>query len=208
MKKSKSSGRWLKEHFSDVYVKRAKSEGFRARSAYKLIEINERYKIIKPGMTVVDLGAAPGGWSQYVAQLVGSKDRVFALDILPMQSIAGVEFIQGDFTKDEIVKILLDILQGKKVDVVLSDMAPNLSGVKVVDQMRALELAKMAFNFAGLVLKQNGTFLLKTFQGGEFDELLKGLRKQFSDVKIIKPDASRARSSEVFLLARNIPGVK
>ena len=208
MKKSKSSGRWLKEHFSDVYVKRAKSEGFRARSAYKLIEINERYKIIKPGMTVVDLGAAPGGWSQYVAQLVGSKDRVFALDILPMQSIAGVEFIQGDFTKDEIVKILLDILQGKKVDVVLSDMAPNLSGVKVVDQMRALELAKMAFNFAGLVLKQNGTFLLKTFQGGEFDELLKGLRKQFSDVKVIKPDASRARSSEVFLLARNIPGVK
>ena len=203
MKKS-SSNRWLKEHFSDIYVKRAKSEGFRARSVYKLMEIDQRYKIIKSGMVIVDLGASPGGWSQYAVQLVGQKGKIFALDILPMQPIREVEFIQGDFTEDEIVKSLCDHLYGKKVDVVLSDMAPNLSGVKVVDQMRAVELAKIAFYFAGRVLKPNGTFLIKTFQGGEFEDFLKDLRKVFVEVRVIKPDASRARSSEVFLLARNL----
>ena len=198
-----SSGRWLKEHFSDIYVKRAKSEGFRARSTYKLLEINERYKIIKSGMVVVDLGAAPGGWSQYVVREVGQKGKVFALDILPMQPITGVEFIQGDFTNDEVVKALYDKLGARKTDLVLSDMAPNLSGVRVVDDMRSMELAEKAFKFAKLVLGPNGVFLTKTFQSGEFKNLLQELRKSFSEVKVIKPEASRARSSEVFLLARN-----
>ncbi len=168
------------------------------------MEINQRYNFIKSGMVVVDLGAAPGGWSQYLGQLVGPKGKIFALDILPMQPIAGVDFIQGDFTKDEIVKLLCDHIHGKNVDVVLSDMAPNLSGVKIVDQMRSAELAQMAFGFVCRVLKQNGVFLIKTFQGGEFEDFLKGLRKSFSEVKVIKPDASRARSNEIFLLAKNL----
>ncbi len=201
MKKS-SSNRWLKEHFSDVYVKKAKSEGFRARSTYKLTEINERYKIIKPTMVVVDLGAAPGGWSQYVGQIIGGNGRIFSLDILPMQPIAGVDFIQGDFTNDEVVKALHDKLGAKKVDLVLSDMAPNLSGIKVVDEARAMELANKAFKFTKLVLKPRGIFLIKMFQSGEFKDFLQALRKSFTEVKVIKPDASRARSSEVFLLAR------
>ena len=201
MKKS-SSGRWLKEHFSDVYVKRAKQEGFRARSVYKLMEINERYKIIKSNMFVVDLGAAPGGWSEYVVKLVGNKGKVFALDILPIRPISGVEFIQGDFTKDEAAKNLYNLLHGKKIDVVLSDMAPNLSGVKVVDQMLAVELAKKALDFSCMVLKCGGAFLVKVFHGVGFDDFLKSLRQNFNEVKVIKPDASRARSSEVFLLAR------
>ena len=201
MKKS-SSSRWLKEHFSDVYVKRAKQEGFRARSVYKLMEINERYKIIKSNMFVVDLGAAPGGWSEYVVKLVGQKGKIFALDILPIRPISGVEFVQGDFTKDEVIKNLCNHLHGRKIDVVLSDMAPNLSGVKVVDQMQAVELAKIALDFSRMVLKCGGVFLVKTFHGVGFEGFLKILRQNFNEVKVIKPDASRARSSEVFLLAR------
>lgn len=220
MRKS-SSGRWLKEHFSDTYVKKAKSEGFRARSIYKLMEINERYKLIKPGMVVVDLGAAPGGWSQYVAQLIGQAGKVFALDILPMQPIAGVEVIQGDFTDQAVVKNLYDKLgagagptstnidkkankanKANKVDLVLSDMAPNLSGIKVVDDMRSIDLAEKAFRFARLVLGPKGSFLVKTFQSGEFKSFLQELRKSFSEVKVIKPEASRARSSEVFILCQ------
>ena len=206
MRKSKSSNRWLKEHFSDVYVKRAKQEGFRARSVYKLIEIQERYKIIKPNMFIVDLGAAPGGWSEYVAQSIGTKGRVFALDILPMHPIMGVEFIQGDFTQDVVVKNLESCLNGAKIDLVLSDMAPNLSGLDVVDQSRSMNLAQRALDFAKTVLKPGGVFLTKVFQGAEFDMFLKSLRHYFGEVKVIKPDASRSRSREVFLLARNFKG--
>ena len=206
MKKSKSSNRWLKEHFSDIYVKRAKQEGFRARSVYKLMEIQERYRIIKPNMIVVDLGAAPGGWSEYVVQLIGSEGKIIALDILAMQPIKGVEFIQGDFTQDDVVKDLALRLRGRKVDAVLSDMAPNLSGLDVVDQARSMNLAERALAFAQTVLKPGGLFLTKIFQGAEFEVFLKNLRHSFGEVKVIKPDASRARSKETFLLARNYSG--
>jgi 23S rRNA (uridine2552-2'-O)-methyltransferase len=206
VKKSKSSNRWLKEHFSDIYVKRAKQEGFRARSVYKLMEIQERYRIIKPNMIVVDLGAAPGGWSEYVVQLIGSEGKIIALDILAMQPIKGVEFIQGDFTQDDVVKDLALRLRGRKVDAVLSDMAPNLSGLDVVDQARSMNLAERALAFAQTVLKPGGLFLTKIFQGAEFEVFLKNLRHSFGEVKVIKPDASRARSKETFLLARNYSG--
>lgn len=203
MKKSNSKV-WLKEHFSDAYVKRARSEGFRARSVYKLIEINQRYRIIRPGMVIVDLGAAPGGWSEYASQLIGSKGKVYALDLLLMQPIMGVDFIQGDFTTAEIVERLRERLRESAVDVVLSDMAPNLSGIKIVDQIRAMDLAKRAFEFSRMVLKPGGAFLTKVFQGEEFTGFLQILRRSFSLVKIIKPDASRARSSEVFIVAKNL----
>lgn len=203
VKKSKSSNRWLKEHFSDIYVKQARQEGFRARSVYKLIEIQERYKIIKPNMFVVDLGAAPGGWSEYTVQLVGPKGKVIALDILPMQPIRKVEFIQGDFTQDDVIKKLNELIHKQKFDALLSDMAPNLSGLSVVDQSRSMDLVERALSFAQTVLKPGGLFLTKIFQGAEFDVFLKNLCHNFTEVKIIKPNASRARSSETFLLARN-----
>lgn len=204
MKKSNSSSQWLKEHFSDVYVKRAKQEGFRARSVYKLQEMVERSKFIKPGMVIVDLGAAPGSWSEYVVQRVGATGKVFALDILPMRPIRGVEFIQGDFTQGEIIQNLCNHLQGQKVDVVLSDMAPNLSGIKLSDQMRSIDLAEKALGFAQIVLKPSGVFLIKTFHGYGFEDFLKLLQQNFSTVKVMKPDASRARSSEVFLFAEKL----
>ncbi len=203
MKKSKSSNRWLKEHFSDIYVKKARQDGFRARSVYKLIEIGEQYKIIKFGAVVVDLGAAPGGWSEYVIKLVGEKGRVFALDLLPMAPISGVEFIQGDFTNSEVVEVLKMSLNNAKVDVVLSDMAPNMSGLDIVDQSRSINLVNAALSFAKATLKSGGVFLAKIFQGAEFDVFFKNLSHNFDDVKVIKPEASRSRSREVFLLARN-----
>lgn len=203
MKKTKSSNRWLSEHFSDIYVKRARREGFRARSVYKLMEIQERYKIVKPGMFVVDLGAAPGGWSEYLIRLVEAKGRVIALDILPMQPIKAVDFIHGDFTKADVVKELSMRLNGTKIAVVLSDMAPNLSGVSIVDQARSMDLANAALDFARTVLKQGGVFLTKIFQGIEFNIFLKKLSCSFGEVKVIKPNASRSRSCEVFLLARD-----
>jgi 23S rRNA (uridine2552-2'-O)-methyltransferase len=201
--KKSSSSRWLKEHFSDVYVKRAKQEGFRSRSVYKLMEINQRYKIIKPSMLVVDLGAAPGGWSEYVVQIIGQKGKIFALDILPMRPIRGVEFILGDFTQGEVVASLRNHLGDQKIDVVLSDMAPNMSGVKVADQMRSMDLAEKALNFSLMVLKSGGTFVIKMFHGAGFEDFLKDLGRNFAEVKVVKPEASRTRSSEVFLLARN-----
>jgi 23S rRNA (uridine2552-2'-O)-methyltransferase len=203
VKKSKSSKQWLKEHFSDIYVKRAKQEGLRARSVYKLMEIQERYRMIRPNMVVVDLGAAPGGWSEYVVQLIGFDGRIFALDILPMQPIKGVEFIQGDFTQEGIIKNLCARINELRVDAVLSDMAPNLSGLNVIDQSQSMNLAQMALAFAQTVLKPGGLFLTKIFQSADFAVFLKSLRCGFGDVKVIKPEASRARSSEIFLLARN-----
>lgn len=202
MARSKTSAKWLKEHFSDVYVKRAQQEGFRARSVYKLKEIQERYKFIKPGMTVVDLGAAPGAWSEYVKTLVGAKGKIIALDILSMNPIVDVDFIQGDFSDVEIVKALIEKVGERKVDVVLSDMAPNMSGISSVDQDRSMFLVEMAAAFAMKVLKPEGIFLTKVFHGVGFDALVKLVKSHFKKVNTVKPDASRSRSKEVYLFAQ------
>lgn len=199
---SKSSRRWLREHFSDPYVKQAQQAGLRSRAVFKLQEIQERDKLFKPGMTVIDLGAAPGGWSEYVVKLVGKKGRVIALDILPMEPIDGVEFIQGDFGDDEFFQQFLDRLKGVKVDWVISDIAPNMSGIDSVDQPRSMALAEMAFDFAIDVLQGQGGVLVKLFQGEGFDAFLLSLRHRFKKVVIRKPKASRGRSREVYILAR------
>jgi 23S rRNA (uridine2552-2'-O)-methyltransferase len=206
MSRSKSSARWLKEHFSDPFVKRAQAEGWRSRAVFKLEELLERDHILKPGMVVVDLGAAPGGWSQMVRERLGEKDgewrgRIIALDILPMQGIAGVEFIEGDFREDSVLKQLETLLGGSAADLVLSDMAPNISGVGVADQARAMHLAELATEFAAVHLKKGGAFLIKLFQGRDYDGYLKNLRQSYERVSIRKPKASRARSPEVYALA-------
>ncbi len=201
MTRSKSSVRWLKEHFSDPYVKRAQAEGWRSRAVFKLEELLARDALLKPGMVVVDLGAAPGGWSQMVREKLRDSGRVIALDILPMQGIAGVEFIEGDFREDAVLKRLEATVKGQEVDLVLSDMAPNISGVSDADQARAMHLAELAQEFAAVHLKSGGAFLVKLFQGRGFDEYLRGLRTAYSRVSIRKPKASRARSAEVYALA-------
>jgi 23S rRNA (uridine2552-2'-O)-methyltransferase len=203
MPTSKSSRRWLREHFSDPYVKQAQQEGFRSRAVYKLLELQERDKLFKQGMTVIDLGAAPGGWSQIVANLVGKNGRVIALDILPMDPLPGVEFIHGDFSEEVILSELLNRLGDVKADWVLSDMSPNLSGIDSVDQPRSVELAELAFDLAQHVLQPRGGLLVKVFQGEGFDAYLVALRHYFKKVTIRKPKASRDRSREVYLLARN-----
>ncbi|HEX2667103.1 MAG TPA: 23S rRNA (uridine(2552)-2'-O)-methyltransferase RlmE [Gammaproteobacteria bacterium] len=202
-KRSKSSSRWLQEHFKDTYVKKAHQTGARSRAVFKLEEIQKRDRLIKPNMTIVDLGAAPGGWSQFAAKALAGKGRVVALDILPMPGLEGVEFIQGDFTQDEVLQALRDRLQGGQVDLVLSDIAPNMSGVGDVDQARAMHLAELALEFAREALKPGGSFLVKVFQGQGFQEYMKALRADFAEVAARKPSASRARSPEVYLLARN-----
>jgi 23S rRNA (uridine2552-2'-O)-methyltransferase len=201
--KSKSSRRWLQEHFSDPYVKKAQQEGLRSRASFKLQQLQERDKLFKPGMTVVDLGAAPGGWSEFLIKFVGKKGKVIAMDILAMQPIEGVDFILGDFTEDAQLDILLEHVAGKKVDWVLSDMAPNMSGVDSVDQPRSMALAEMALDFALRVLSETGGFLVKAFQGEGFDAFLLEVRRHFKKVVIRKPDASRGRSREVYILAKN-----
>ncbi len=206
MARSKSSARWLKEHFGDAYVKRAKAEGWRSRAAFKLDELLDRDRLLKPGMVVVDLGAAPGGWSQLVRQRLGDKGRVFALDILPMQGLGGVEFIQGDFREDEVFDAMMARLKGAPVDLVLSDMAPNISGIEVADQARAMHLAELAADFAHKCLKPEGSLLVKLFQGRGFDEYLRDLRGGFARVTLRKPQASRARSREVYALAAGWKG--
>jgi 23S rRNA (uridine2552-2'-O)-methyltransferase len=202
MAQTKSSKRWLAEHRSDPYVRRAKEEGLRARSAYKLLEIQKIYKLLRPGMLVVDLGAAPGSWSEIAVRCVKPNGQVFALDILPIQPLVGVTFLQGDFTDSEVFASLEQLLDGQKVDVVLSDMAPNLSGIADLDQARSLELAEAALKFTLKTLKADGTFLLKVFQGHDFQGFLKKMRDNFQEVKSIKPEASRSRSKEIFLLAK------
>ena len=202
-KQSSSSRRWLQEHFSDHYVKTAQKEGFRSRAVYKLKEIHERDKLFKPGMTVIDLGAAPGSWSELVVKLVGKKGRVIALDILPMEPIAGVEFIQGDFTDEALEQELVKRINDAKVDWVISDMAPNFSGVNSVDIPRVMALAELALNFALSVLDDKGGFLVKVFHGEGFDAFLLEVRKHFKKVVTRKPKASRGRSNEVYILARN-----
>ncbi len=200
--RSKSSGRWLKEHFADEYVKRAQQEGYRSRAVYKLLEIDDKDHLLKPGMTVVDLGAAPGSWSEVVAQRVGAKGRVFALDILPMESVPGVTFLQGDFREQAVYQQLLDMLEGQPVDLVISDMAPNVSGLKAVDQPRAMYLAELALELGEKVLKPGGDMLVKVFTGEGLDAFKMELRKHFRKIQVRKPKASRPRSSEIYLLAR------
>ena len=200
--RSKSSQRWLKEHFSDPFVKKAQAEGLRSRAAYKLEELVERDRLLKPGMTVVDLGAAPGGWSQWVRQAMGDSGRVIALDILEMPSLAGVEFLHGDFREDAVLSALEATLGGQQVDLVLSDMAPNKSGIDAVDQPRAMHLAELAMEFADHHLRPGGTFLIKLFQGTDFDAYVRELRRRYTRLAIRKPAASRQRSPEVYALAQ------
>lgn len=203
MARSKSSQRWLREHFADRFVKKAQTEGLRSRAAYKLEEILKRDRLLKPGMVVVDLGAAPGGWSQLVRQEMGDKGRVIALDILEMPTLAGVEFICGDFREPEPLTQLAATLAGQPVDLVLSDMAPNMSGVESVDQPRSMYLAELAREFAHEHLRPGGSFLIKLFQGAGFDDYIRDLRTRYGQVRVRKPEASRARSSEVYALATN-----
>ena len=200
--RSKSSQRWLKEHFSDPFVKKAQAEGLRSRAAYKLEELVERDRLLKPGMVVVDLGAAPGGWSQWVRQALGDSGRVIALDILEMPTLAGVEFLHGDFREDAVLSQLEALLDGKPVDLVLSDMAPNKSGMDAVDQPRMMHLAELAMEFADHHLRTDGTFLIKVIQGVGSDDYIKELRRRYAKVSIRKPAASRKRSPEVYALAQ------
>jgi 23S rRNA (uridine2552-2'-O)-methyltransferase len=203
MARSKSSGRWLRRHFDDAYVRRAQQEGYRSRAAFKLLEINERDHILRPGMTVIDLGAAPGGWSQAAAKIIGERGRVIALDILPMDSMPDVGFIQGDFREEAVFAALLEMVGEQRVDLVISDMAPNISGMKSVDQPRAMYLAELALDLARKVLAPGGALLVKTFEGEGIDEFRRELRRSFKTVLTRKPKASRQASREVYMLAKN-----
>lgn len=200
-KKRSSSRAWLKEHREDIYVQRAQKDGYRSRACYKLIELNDRDRLIRPGMTVLDLGSAPGGWSQVAAEQVGHNGRVVASDILPMDSIAGVEFIEGDFTEERVFEQILATIGQDRVDLVLSDMAPNMSGMTAVDQPRAMYLVELALDLARRVLPEGGTFVAKVFHGEGFDDLMRDARASFRQVLTRKPDASRPRSREVYLVA-------
>ncbi|MCF7981670.1 MAG: 23S rRNA (uridine(2552)-2'-O)-methyltransferase RlmE [Pseudomonadales bacterium] len=202
MARSKSSGRWLNEHFNDRYVKKSQQEGYRSRASYKLLEIQQKDQLIKPGMALLDLGAAPGGWSQVAVKLVGKKGCVIASDILPMEPIDGVEFIQGDFSEEEVYQNILSTLDGRRLDLVISDMAPNMSGIGAVDQARSMCLVELALDMASQVLRPEGSFLTKVFQGAGFDELLALMRSKFNKIQTRKPDASRARSREKYIIAK------
>lgn len=200
-KHSSSSGRWLKEHFDDKYVKEAQKKGFRSRAIFKLDEIQGKDKLLRPGMTVVDLGAAPGGWSQYAAEQVGTNGVIIACDILPMDSLPGVSFLQGDFREEAVLTALLERIADHPVDMVMSDMAPNMSGNLVSDQARAMYLVDLALDMCQQVLVVGGSFIVKVFQGEGFDNYLAQVRALFDTVKIRKPDSSRARSREVYIVA-------
>lgn len=205
-KKHSSSKAWLKEHREDAYVQQAQREGYRSRACYKLLELQEKDRLIVSGATVLDLGSAPGGWSQVAADLVGHNGRIIASDILPMDSLAGVEFIQGDFTEDAVFEEIVDAIAGQPVSVVLSDMAPNLSGMNAVDQPKAMYLVELALDLALKVLASGGLFVAKVFQGEGFDALLQSARSEFDQVVTRKPKASRARSREVYLVAKGFRG--
>ncbi|MBK1886588.1 MULTISPECIES: 23S rRNA (uridine(2552)-2'-O)-methyltransferase RlmE [Marinobacter] len=206
MARSKSSGRWLDEHVNDPFVKQAQVDGYRSRASYKLLEINKKDKLIHPNMVVMDLGSAPGGWSQVAVNLVGHKGRVLASDILPMDAIAGVEFVQGDFTEDSVFEAIMEALGDSRVDVVISDMAPNISGVTVTDQASSMYLVELALDMASQVLKPKGSFIAKVFQGEGYDEYLKAAREVFDKVVVRKPDSSRARSREVYVVGKGFKG--
>lgn len=206
MARSKSSRRWLREHHDDRYVQRSRSEGYRSRASYKLQEIQARDRLIRRGDVVVDLGAAPGGWSQVAAELAGPEGLVVACDLLAMDAIAGVEFVQGDFGEQEVLEAVLERLGGRQADLVISDMAPNMSGIRAVDQPRAMLLAELALDFARQVLRPGGKLLVKVFQGEGFDDFIRALRSAFRSVHTRKPDASRGRSREVYVVARDFCG--
>jgi len=203
-RRSRSSSRWLQEHFSDPFVKRAQAEGWRSRAVFKLEEADRRERLLKPGMTVLDLGAAPGAWSQYAKRRVGAPGRVIASDILPMDAIAGVEFVEGDFRDEAVYERILGLAGERGIDTLLSDMAPNLSGMDAIDQPRSMYLAELALEMAGRVLKPGGSALIKVFQGAGFQELTAAARRQFKAVRFLKPAASRARSPETYLLATGL----
>lgn len=206
MARSKSSKGWLQEHFKDQYVQKSQQDGYRSRASYKLLEINKKDRLIKKNMTVIDLGSAPGGWSQVAAELVGDNGTVIASDILLMDGIAGVDFIQGDFTENDVFDEIMDAMSGFKADLVISDMAPNMSGMADVDQPRAMYLVELALDMAVNTLDIGGCFVAKVFQGEGFDTLLAETRKHFSSVVTRKPDASRARSREVYWVAKGFKG--
>ena len=206
MKKSHSSKQWLRRHVNDPYVQRSKKEGYRSRSAYKLTEIDDRDRILRPGMLVVDLGAAPGGWSQVAAKRVGEKGQVVAIDLLPVEPISNVTMLQADFASEEGLRAVEKCIHGRKADVVLSDMAPNMSGIAVSDQARSMELAEIARDFAQLHLQVEGVFMVKVFQGAGYDEYLRSLRKAFGKVVVRKPASSRGESAEQYLVARGLKG--
>ncbi len=204
--KSKSSKSWLKEHEDDIYVRQSRADGYRSRAAYKLLEIQKKDHLFRAGMTVVDLGAAPGGWTQVAVSLVKPKGRVLATDILEMEDIEGASFIQGDFTEDSCLEEILQSLDGREIDLVISDMAPNISGMVEIDQPRAMHLIDLAVDFAETKLATGGSLLMKVFQGEGFEALLKKLREDYKTVVSRKPDASRARSREIYLLAKGFKG--
>lgn len=206
MARSKSSKRWLEEHFNDPYVKQAQIDGYRSRASYKLLELDKKDKLFRPGMTVVDLGSAPGGWSQVACQKVGDHGVVLASDILMMDSMAGVEFIQGDFTEEAVFDQLMAALNGRPVDLVISDMAPNMSGISAVDQAGAMYLVELALDMARQILAPKGVFVAKVFQGEGFDSWLVDVRVHFDKVVTRKPNASRARSREVYIVAKGYKG--
>ena len=203
-KRTKSSGAWLNEHVHDPYVKLAQKQGYRARAAFKLLEINEKDKLIQADTVLADLGSAPGSWSQVATELIGPRGRVIAMDILPMDPVPGVEFIQGDFREVEVLQQLVDLLNGQKLDLVISDIAPNMSGNTVTDQARSFYLCELAYDFAINHLKPGGHFLIKVFQGTGYQEYVKLLRESFAEVVVRKPKASRDRSNEIYLLARKL----
>ena len=194
----------MHEHVTDVFVQRSKAEGFRSRAAYKLMEIDDRDRLIRPGETVVDLGAAPGGWSQVVANRLGGRGRIIALDLLEMSPIHGVDFIQGDFREDVVLHQLEELLSGGRVGLVLSDMAPNISGIPISDQARVMHLAELGVDFSKQWLKPEGSFLVKVFQGHGYEDLVRLMRETFRTVATRKPEASRDRSSEVYLLGKGL----
>jgi 23S rRNA (uridine2552-2'-O)-methyltransferase len=203
MARSKSSRQWLDRHFTDEYVKRAQRDGYRSRAVYKLLEIQEKDRLLKPGQVVVDLGAAPGGWSQVARELVGPAGLVIALDILPMEPVSGVTFLQGDFRQEGLPERLRETLGGRAVDLVISDMAPNITGMAAVDQPRAMYLCELALDFVRESLKSGGDFLVKVFQGEGFDQYMQEIRRSFTRVAVRKPQASRSHSREVYIVARN-----
>lgn len=206
MARSKTSQNWLREHFNDPYVKMAQKDGYRSRASYKLLEIQEKDRILRPGNTVIDLGAAPGGWSQVTSRVLGDKGRLIASDLLEMDSIPDVTFIQGDFTEESVLAQILEAVGNHPVDLVISDMAPNMSGVKLADQARAMYLCELALDLAGQVLRPGGDFLIKIFQGEGFDVYHKQVRTMFDKVQMRKPLSSRDRSREQYLLARGFRG--
>ena len=204
MARSKSSSRWLKEHFDDPFVKMAQKDGYRSRASYKLLEVQEKDRILRPGMTVIDLGSAPGGWSQVTSRVIGDKGTLIASDILPMAAIADVTFIEGDFTEERVFNEIMAAVGNNPVDLVISDMAPNMSGVRTADQAAAMYLCELALDLASKVLRPGGDFLIKVFHGEGFDAYLRDVRNRFEKVQMRKPASSRDRSREQYLLARGM----